>query len=207
MVQATDVHKADPGGFVAVPGRLILVGGGVRSGKSRFAVDYARTLGQRRVFLATAEAGDEEMQERIARHRAERADDFVTLEQPCALAPTLNEIRDTDVVVVDCLTLWLANLLLRESPGPGDPEHAIAERVEALLAVLRQRRFHVVLVSNEVGMGIVPPTHLGRVFRDIAGRTHQRVAAEADEVYFATMGLVLRLSPGPLASFPPGRLP
>lgn len=170
--------------------RTILVGGGARSGKSGFALGYARRLGERRVFVATAEGLDDEMRTRIARHREERGADFVTLEAPLALPAVLAEL-DAEVVVIDCLTLWLSNLLMA---GVAD----VDERVEALAAVLARRRFHALVVSNEVGMGVVPETPLGRAFRDVTGRAHQRLASTADEIYLAAMGMVLRVHPGPV---------
>jgi adenosylcobinamide kinase/adenosylcobinamide-phosphate guanylyltransferase len=97
------------------------------------------------------------------------------------------------VVVVDCLTLWLSNLLVAELPGP-----EIAARLEALEAALARRRFHAVVVTNEVGMGLVPETPLGRAFRDLTGRAHQRLARTADEIYLAAMGIILRVHPGPV---------
>lgn len=182
--------------------KIVLVGGGARSGKSRFALEYARRLGSRRVFVATAVAGDDEMDQRIARHRLERGMDFVTREEPLALPRLLAEEREAEVVVVDCLTLWLANLLLQSLS-----EKTIESRVDELMATLAPRRFHAVLVSNEVGFGVVPDSALGRAFRDLAGRTHQKIAAQADEVYLAAMGMVLRLTPGPVQTFRPGELP
>lgn len=177
--------------------RLFLIGGGVRSGKSAFALGRALALGERRVFVATAQPFDDEMRERIGRHRDERADAFVTIEEPLAVPERLAELSDVDVVLVDCLTLWLSNLLLR-----GDDERAVAAAVARLAAVLAARRFHVVLVTNEVGMGIVPESALGRLFRDVAGRAHQHLAALADEVYFAALGLVLQLKPSALVAAP-----
>jgi adenosylcobinamide kinase/adenosylcobinamide-phosphate guanylyltransferase len=177
-------------------GRNILVGGGARSGKSRFALGYARRLGRRRAFVATAEGLDEEMRARIADHRAERGDAFTTVEAPVELPRALAEL-DAEVVVVDCLTLWLSNLLVA-----GIPQAAIEERVEALAGVLGRRRFHALVVSNEVGMGVVPETPLGRAFRDVTGRAHQRLAGAADEIYLAAMGLVLRVHPGPVERAP-----
>lgn len=173
--------------------RLALVGGGVRSGKSAFALALARTLGPRRVFLATAQAWDAEMTARIAAHRAERSEDFETLEEPLDLLAALDRARGADVLLLDCLTLWLSNLLLR-----GDSEAAIARQVEALVAALRAAPFPSIVVTNEVGMGIVPESPLGRAFRDVAGRAHQALAARADHVYFAMLGTMLRLAPGPV---------
>jgi adenosylcobinamide kinase/adenosylcobinamide-phosphate guanylyltransferase len=176
---------------------LVLVGGGARSGKSRFALARARDLGSRRAFVATAQALDDEMAARIAAHARTRGADFHTIEEPLALADRLAALRDTDVVVIDCLTLWLSNLLMR-----GDTEPQIAAAVDALAATLRRRAFHAVVVTNEVGMGIVPETPLGRLFRDIAGRAHQRLAAAADEIHFAMLGAMLRVRPEPIALSP-----
>ena len=169
--------------------RNILIGGGVRSGKSDFALRLARRLGPRRVFVATAQAFDDEMRLRIAEHRRTRGPDFETHEEPLALPATLRSLAG-DVVVVDCLTLWLSNLLLRDETST-----AVLAAVDELVAVLRDRRRSVILVTNEVGMGIVPETPLGRRFRDLAGIAHQRLARVADDVYFAALGIMLRLKP------------
>jgi adenosylcobinamide kinase / adenosylcobinamide-phosphate guanylyltransferase len=172
-----------------VSGRVILVGGGVRCGKSRFALELAQAMGTRRTFIATAEPFDDEMRERARRHREERAGRFETVEEPRRLCEVLEE--DTaDVAVVDCVTLWLSNLLLR-----GDEPEAILGEVERLVGVLRRRRGATVLVTNEVGMGLVPESPLGRTFRDVSGGAHQRRAAA---VYFGALGLLLRLKPGNL---------
>jgi adenosylcobinamide kinase/adenosylcobinamide-phosphate guanylyltransferase len=173
--------------------RLILVGGGARSGKSSFALARAHALGDRRLFIATAERSDDEMNDRIDRHRADRGDAFETREEPRALPEVLDAEGAHDVVLVDCLTIWISNLLLG-----GANAGAVQERIGALLAVLARRRSHVVIVSNEVGMGLVPDTPLGRVFRDLTGFAHQRIAAIADELYLAAMGVLVRLRPGPV---------
>jgi adenosylcobinamide kinase/adenosylcobinamide-phosphate guanylyltransferase len=173
---------------------LVLVGGGVRSGKSAFALARAEVLGARRVFVATGEALDGEMEARITRHRAERGRRFATVEAPVELAAALGDIDDADVVVVDCLTLWLSNLLVRDEPAA-----RVLARIDELAAVLVRRRFHAVLVTNEVGMGVVPPSPLGRAFRDLAGVAHQRLAACADELHLAILGTVVRLRPAPIA--------
>ncbi len=180
-----------PGATLA---RLVLIGGGARSGKSSFAITRAQALGGRRLFVATAERSDDEMRDRIARHRADRATaGFDTLEEPRALPEALDADREHDVILVDCLTIWIANLLV----GGATPD-AVQDRIGALLEVLARRRAHVVIVSNEVGMGLVPETPLGRVFRDLTGVAHQRLAAVADELYLAAMGVMLRLRPGPV---------
>jgi adenosylcobinamide kinase / adenosylcobinamide-phosphate guanylyltransferase len=190
--------------------KIILVGGGARSGKSGFALSYARALGARRLFVATAESRDAEMGERIARHRDERGDEFETKEEPVQLVRLLAEEsseeraeeRSIDVIVVDCLTLWLSNLLLRGC-SPSEIERQVGE----LLVAIKPRRQHVIVVSNEVGLGIVPESALARTFRDIAGRAHQQITTVADEVYLAAVGMVVRLVPEPLKAFRPGQLP
>lgn len=174
-------------------GRSILVGGGARSGKSSFALAHARRLGTRRVLLATAEALDPEMQARIARHRADRGSDFRTIEEPVEVADALRAIDDADVVVIDCLTLWLSNLLLR-----GEAPERVLERAGELARTVTERPFTTILVTNEVGMGIVPENALARTFRDLAGAVHQRLAHAADEIHVAILGTVLRLRPGPV---------
>jgi adenosylcobinamide kinase/adenosylcobinamide-phosphate guanylyltransferase len=174
-------------------GKFVFIGGGARSGKSRFALARAFALGQRRLFVATAEPLDDEMRDRIARHRQQRGSAFDTVEEPMALPEVIAAERAHDVIVVDCLTLWLSNLLVR-----GADADVAARRLDALVEALRVRHAHVVLVSNEVGMGLVPETPLGRLFRDLAGGAHQRLAALADEVYLAATGVVLRLRPAPV---------
>jgi adenosylcobinamide kinase/adenosylcobinamide-phosphate guanylyltransferase len=176
---------------------LVLVGGGARSGKSAFALERARRAGERRVYVATAEPGDGEMRERISRHRAERGGDFTTVEEPLDLARALRRSSEADVVVVDCLTLWLANRLHRD--GALD---AVLARLDEALAVPRAPV--AVFVTNEVGMGIVPESPLAREFRDLTGRAHQRLAAAADEIHVAILGTVLRVRPGPVVESSPG---
>lgn len=166
----------------------------MRSGKSAFALSRAAELGARRAFIATAEPFDDEMRERAVRHRAERGAAFRTIEAPRELVPALREAgRESDVVVIDCLTLWLSNLLL-----DGLDRAAVATRVAELAYELEQTRSHVVIVSNEVGLGIVPEAALARAFRDVSGAAHQALGRVVDELYFAVMGQLLRLRPAPL---------
>jgi adenosylcobinamide kinase/adenosylcobinamide-phosphate guanylyltransferase len=172
--------------------RIVLVGGGVRSGKSAFALELAHRLGKRRAFIATATAFDDEMKSRIERHRHERRDEFTTVEEPLDLAGALDTVVAHDVVVIDCLTLWLSNLLLHQ-----EPTDAILARADVLVGVLEKRRFHVVLVTNEVGMSVHPPTPIGRTFVEVAGWTHQRIARVADEIYLAVLGTTLKIKPAP----------
>ena len=180
-------------------GRMVLIGGGARSGKSALALRLAGAVPGPIVFVATAQAFDGEMQARIDRHRDERSSRFVTHEEPTELAPLLASLPAGSTVVIDCLTLWLSNLLLA---GLDDAE--VAARGGALIEVVRAREGLTVLVSNEVGLGLVPDNALGRRFRDEAGRLHQRAAAAADEVYGGLMGLMMRLKPGPVEAVTAG---
>ena len=174
--------------------RAILVGGGVRCGKSAFALELANGLGARRVFIATAQAFDAEMAERIAAHKLERGAGWTTREEPIDLPASVRAASEhADVIVVDCLTLWLSNLILRD-----ESDVALLQHVEDLASAVRNRGCHVIMVTNEVGMGLVPENALGRRFRDAAGRTHQRLARECSEVYAGVLGCILRLRPGPV---------
>ena len=160
---------------------LVLVGGGARSGKSRWALDRARKCGGRLVYIATAEALDEEMSRRIARHRSERGDEFVTIEEPLDLARAIRS-AEGDAIVVDCLTLWLSNLM-----------HASQDRTGETIAAATEKSAQVIVVTNEVGGGIVPENALAREFRDRAGIMNQRFAEAAGEVYWMVFGQPLRV--------------
>lgn len=164
----------------------ILVLGGARSGKSRFAEGLAFDCAADRHYVATGRAFDEEMRDRIARHRSDRGDGWTTHEEPVDLVGQLKRIDDPSrVVLVDCLTLWVTNLML-------DNQDVTARSAE-LAAFLPQLRARVILVSNEVGLGIVPENRMAREFRDHAGRLHQLVAQVATEVYFVAAGLPLKM--------------
>ncbi len=164
----------------------ILVLGGARSGKSRFAEQIVERSGLARFYLATAEAADDEMRRRIAGHRARRAADWQTREVPLNLAAALAETAGPDrAVLVDCLTLWLSNMLAAEAD--------IDERVRALAATLQTLPGLIVVVSNEVGMGLVPGTALGRAFRDAQGQLNRTVAAICDTVILVAAGLPLAM--------------
>lgn len=170
-----------------------LILGGARSGKSALAERLAAGSGQPVVYLATAQAHDEEMAERIAHHRAQRPAHWRLVEEPLALAAALQRHAAADrCLLVDCLTLWLSNLL------GADDEDALAREREALLAALPTLPGRLLLVSNEVGLGVVPMGALSRRFVDEAGRLHQALAAQCDNVYFVAAGLPLALK---------GRLP
>ena len=181
-------------------GKVILILGGARSGKTRYAMQLAREVSGdgEVVYLATAEAKGEEMAERIRQHRQDRPSDWRTVEVPRRVASALEELgAETAAVIVDCITLWITNLLLAEGgeKAAACVERVILSEVETLGRVAREAKAHVLLVSNEVGLGVVPPTRLGRNFRDIAGRTNQVLAHAADEVYVMWAGLPQRIKP------------
>jgi adenosylcobinamide kinase/adenosylcobinamide-phosphate guanylyltransferase/adenosylcobyric acid synthase len=186
--------------------RIILVTGGARAGKSRWAEREATRLGGDDVaFVATAEAGDDEMARRIAAHRAERSTEWTTVEAPIRVP---RAVRDAPcpVVILDCLTLWVSNLLVRDGgaeeredriaveTGQGGREEAdlgdgIRHRVEALLEVARRREGTLIVVTNEVGLGVVPDNRLARAYRDLLGWANACVAREADRVVLLVAGI------------------
>lgn len=170
----------------AVPVTLVL--GGAASGKSRFAQHLAESHGGSLLYVATAQAGDDEMAERIARHQKARGERWRTLEAPLDLTVVVPAASGHGAVLVDCVTLWVTNLLL----ATDNPERVWAE-IDGFIDVLAGLPAPIILVSNEVGQGIVPEHALGRVFRDLAGQVNQRLAARADRVWLVTAGLPLQL--------------
>jgi len=167
---------------------LIFVLGGARSGKSAWALHYAQRQYKSCLFVATAEVLDEEMAERVRLHRASRGPNWGLIEEPLDVPGVLEtRCEGRDVVLVDCLTVWLSNVLLRNG-GEGAPFYE-----ERLLEAFTQRRQAIIAVANEVGSGVVPTYALGRQFRDLAGRLNQRVASLADKVILTVAGLPLCL--------------
>jgi adenosylcobinamide kinase / adenosylcobinamide-phosphate guanylyltransferase len=164
---------------------LIFVLGGARSGKSRHAERLIAEYAPPWTYLATAEALDDEMRERISQHRARRDARWQTIETPHALSDAVRQAAPDQPLLIDCLTLWLSNRLLADA-DPG-------QEVAALLDALAARSGATIVVSNEVGLGIVPDNPLARRFRDAAGAANQRIAARADRVEFIAAGLALRL--------------
>jgi adenosylcobinamide kinase/adenosylcobinamide-phosphate guanylyltransferase len=163
---------------------ITLIGGGSRSGKSQQALQFARARGRRLGFIATAQPLDDEMRERIRAHQQERGPDFTTIEEPLALAGAIaRHSSDFDAIVIDCLTLWLNNL------ASSDIDPQTAKLIEASLT----SRAHLILVTNEVGCGIIPDNPVARRFREDAGRLNQRIAEAASEVYWMVFGCALRV--------------
>lgn len=169
--------------------RVIFITGGARSGKSRLAEELAERFGSPLAYIATGEAGDAEMRERIERHRSRRGPAWQTIEEPYALD---GAIKRNDaffkVMLVDCITLWLTNLLLKSNNT-----QKVIDDVRGLSALFPLLQTPLILVSSEVGMGIVPENALARAFRDLAGETNQLLAGAADEVYVTFSGLPLKL--------------
>jgi adenosylcobinamide kinase / adenosylcobinamide-phosphate guanylyltransferase len=183
------------GGSITAPAsaRLALILGGARSGKSAFAEKLVIGSASPRLYFATATRSDAEMAARIDRHRSDRSNTFTTVEVPMDLAAALRVLGPGDTVLVDCATLWLSNHLIA-----GNDCDAVCDGLLAALAACPAR---VVIVSNEVGFGLVPDTPLGRQFRDAQGRLNQRLAAAADTVVFVVAGLPMVLK-GHLAPLP-----
>ena len=176
-------------------GKLTLILGGARSGKSTFAEKMAADGGGKVVYIATAEAKDDEMVARIKKHQAERPLSWQTREIPTNIATHLaqNPI-ETDVVLLDCVTLLVTNILMATNPDLDDLDEAMSEtavsaEISALISTIQQSDAHWLIVSNEVGLGLVPPYPIGRLYRDTLGRANQQLAQAADHVYFLVAGL------------------
>ncbi|MEK3725071.1 bifunctional adenosylcobinamide kinase/adenosylcobinamide-phosphate guanylyltransferase [Paenibacillus sp. FSL H8-0034] len=186
---------------------LVLVTGGARSGKSSFAEAYTAKLGDRGLYIATAQAYDDEMKARIGLHRLQREEtgfEWTTLEEPLLLSEALQsfnnkkDIKETDkaVILVDCLTLWLSNWLLKVEHMP-DMEQLLRAKLDALVAVCQSvasQGKHLILVTNEVGYGLVPEYKLGRQFRDLSGTMNRLLANAADQVFLVTSGIPVELT-------------
>jgi adenosylcobinamide kinase / adenosylcobinamide-phosphate guanylyltransferase len=186
-----------PGGLtmtsLPAPFRVALILGGARSGKSRYGLGLASPMPSPRLFVATCEARDAEMEARIEAHQRERGSDWVTREVPLKLAETLDAAQDHyGVILVDCLTMWVSNLLMQPSAGKGK----VQTSCEHLAAALAKTATPTILISNEVGLGIVPDNPLAREFRDQAGWLHQRLTQVADLVVLVVAGVPLLVKAG-----------
>jgi adenosylcobinamide kinase/adenosylcobinamide-phosphate guanylyltransferase len=184
-------------------GKLTLILGGARSGKSTYAEQLASQGGKQVTYIATAQGLDSEMTARIVAHQRKRPSTWETLEIPYDVANDF-QARQTrthpDIVLLDCLTLLVSNLVMRASTDVDAPDERlatdlVASEIKNLLAIIRDLHPDWIIVSNEVGMGLVPPYPLGRIYRDLLGSANQRLAAVADEVYFMIAGIPMRLMP------------
>ena len=189
-------------------GKLILILGGARSGKSRYAEQRARESGGENVlYVATSEMKDEEMRRRVEKHRSMRPPGWTTLEAPLKILSALHEMKWTErVVLLDCVTFLVSNYLLQAAGPEDDPfnspsadpfdakiEAEVVAEVEGLISYMDEQDVEMLVVSNEVGLGIVPPYELGRAYRDVLGRVNQILARHADEVLYLVAGLPMRL--------------
>jgi adenosylcobinamide kinase/adenosylcobinamide-phosphate guanylyltransferase len=172
-------------------GKITLILGGARSGKSTYALSLAKKY-RKVAFIATCQALDKEMRERIRLHKEARPKHWETFEEPKELTKLLGKINNSfDCILIDCLTLLVSNLVLA-----GDKQDLVIKKIKELLFVLGKKKAKIILVSNEVGLGLVPVNKLGREFRDIAGRANQLVANKADEVFFTVSGIALKIKGG-----------
>jgi len=169
--------------------KIILITGGCRSGKSRFALDYANRNFSKKLYLATCEALDEEMAARIENHKKLRGPGWETVEEPISVVDKIEELENrVEVVLLDCITLWLSNLLLK-----WDDDLRIMDEVDKLIRIIQQSQTSFIFVSNEVGMGIVPADPLSRRFRDVSGMVNQRIAEAAGMIVFMVSGTPIYL--------------
>ncbi|MGA2315412.1 MAG: bifunctional adenosylcobinamide kinase/adenosylcobinamide-phosphate guanylyltransferase [Thermodesulfobacteriota bacterium] len=169
--------------------RMIFITGGCRSGKSRYALHYANQNFSKKLFLATCEVLDEEMAQRIKLHKKMRGPEWQTIEEPIEIVKKIRECgRDREAILIDCLTLWLYNLLMK-----WDNDLRIIEETEKLINIIKQSQTSFILVSNEVGMGIVPADPLSRRYRDLLGIINQRIAEALDTVIFMVSGIPIFL--------------
>ncbi len=172
----------------------ILITGGARSGKSHLAEELATGYGGSLCYLATAQALDVEMKERIDRHRQRRGDKWETIEEPLMIPQTLARIDGIyNVILLDCITLWLSNMLLSHDENNPDAEEQVLSHLHRLASTLRNLSTPVIIVTNEVGQGIVPDNRLARLYRDIAGQANQILAGCCSSVYICISGIPLKL--------------
>lgn len=183
-----------------MPGKVTLVLGGIRSGKSAFAEELAGRAGEPVLYVATGQALDDEMADRIRKHRERRSPNWRTLEAPLALPESLEHSleanNDIGVILLDSVDVWVSNLMLaREEEETDGTEKIALESLDKVLALCRQRVSQTILVSSEVGLSPVSPNHLGRKFQDLLGTVNQSVGAQADEVFLVVAGISLRVKP------------
>ncbi len=183
--------------------KIILLLGGARSGKSRFAQEYARRNGENVLFVATAIAGDEDMRQRIEKHKKDRPANWRTLEVVTNIGMQIEaNARDAQLIVIDCITMLVNNIFSRYDEKQFDAiddlvlEKKVVTEIKQLQMCLKKVRASFLIVSNEVGLGLVPDTRMGQLYRDFLGRANQVLAHESDEVYLLVAGIPLRVKPG-----------
>lgn len=181
------------GGWGGFGSKLIFILGGARSGKSAYALELAESIAGERLYIATAEALDKEMAERIKKHKKERGNNWTTIEEPIHVADVIRDNKKHDVILLDCITIWLSNLMSRKSGVRSQKSEVIYKNINHLASACRNSKANIIVVSNEVGLGIVPDNPLARQFRDIAGYANQKIAAAADEVYFVVSGMAMKM--------------
>jgi adenosylcobinamide kinase/adenosylcobinamide-phosphate guanylyltransferase len=182
--------------------KAILIIGGARSGKSYFAQELARKLGGQVLFVATAEAGDQEMRQRFEEHRKGRPPNWRTLEATCHVGLRIEqEVGNAQVVIADCITLLLSNILSRHSDQALEQieesvlEGQVAAEINELVECMKKVDASFIIVSNEVGLGLVPASRVGRLYRDLLGKANQMLAQCVDEVYLMAAGLPVKIKP------------
>ncbi len=177
--------------------KSILITGGARSGKSRYAQELAHRSPQPVLFVATAQAGDDEMKRRIEAHQRERPSGWTTIETPLDVGrSTRQNIGGARTVLVDCVTLLVSNIIGKAgAAAPSQIEEEVSREISELIQVIQESSASFIIVTNEVGLGLVPDNPLGRLYRDLLGKANQMLAAQASEVYFMVSGLPLAVKP------------
>jgi adenosylcobinamide kinase/adenosylcobinamide-phosphate guanylyltransferase len=182
--------------------KLIFITGGARSGKSACALKVAGSISGKKAYLATAQSLDKEMDDRIKKHRRDRDDSWTTIEEPLDISDIIKKNTKYNVILLDCLTIWISNLMHKKANGKLEEasiadvktiSKAVYREVDNLINVCRVSNANFIVVSNEVGLGIVPDNPLARWFRDIAGLANQKMAEAADEVHFVVSGITTRI--------------
>lgn len=172
---------------------FIFVTGGRRSGKSAYALELAESMGEKRLYIATAEALDNEMKERIARHREERGDNWDTAEEPIDIVNILAHSKKYNVILIDCLTLWLCNIMHNGEAGGEPSDETIMKHIHSLADSCSSSDTKIIAVTNELGLGVIPGDPLSRRFTDLAGIMNQRMAAAANRVVMTVSGIPLTI--------------
>jgi adenosylcobinamide kinase/adenosylcobinamide-phosphate guanylyltransferase len=168
--------------------KIIFITGSVRSGKSNFAVKFAKSSKKKVVFLATCRPLDDEMKKRVKKHRKTRPKTWKTIEEHMDIASIIKKLEKNEIILIDCLTLWISNLLLSRFS-----EREIFKKIKEFIMTVKEANCSIIMVSNEVGWGIVPDNKLSRLFRDIAGTLHQKIAKVCDEVYLTVAGIPIEI--------------